>query len=201
MKTYRLSFTIRQFLLGIALGIIGFSFVACAGAPPSKGTYFRATTAIGVSQSDGTADSDSLSGRGMAVGLRGEVAQPLDYLPGTEVGLRVGVTGRDAQAQPEGVDVAAESGELSAVAVLRGQEGLFYGEGFAGYAHNWGSVQGGPVDVSGDGGGLLYGAGAGLQFANGLQLGLEWSRRTFDIGEVELQADDIMLVIGGTLRF
>lgn len=211
MKT-RLTFSWRQFVLGLLFGLFVFSLASCSGAPrPSP--FFRLSGTIGTSETKGvanrgTAEQDSLTGRGMAVGIRGEVVQPVSYFENVEVGLRVGLTGRDAGAEPEGVQVDAESGELSAVGVLRGLLPLggadsiaIYGEGFGGYAHNWGTVTGGPIDVTGDGGGLLFGAGAGLDFRNGLTLGLEWSRREFDIDPVEIRADDIVIVLGGVIRF
>ena len=216
MTTVRVSFSWKHFLYGILFGLLVLGLTACSGAPrqrPDASPFYRLSTSIGTSDvkgvaNRGTPESDSLTGRGMNVGLRGEVVQPISYLQNMEVGLRVGITGRDVGAEPEGVQVDAESGELSAVGVVRGLMPLgdaesvaFYAEGFAGYAHNWGTVQGGPVNVSDDGGGLLYGAGAGLDFRNGLTLGLEWSRRDFDIDPVEIRADDIALVLGVVIRF
>lgn len=215
MKT-RLTFSWRQFVLGLLFGLFVFSLASCSGAPRHRtepSPFFRLSGTIGPSETKGVAnrgtpESDSLSGTGMVVGLRGEVVQPVSYLENVEVGLRVGIAGRDGNATPEGVDVHAESGELSAVGVVRGLLPLsgadsiaFYAEGFGGYAHNWGTVTGGPIDVNDNGGGLLFGAGAGLDFRNGLTVGLEWSRREFDIDPVEITADDIVLVIGGVIRF
>lgn len=212
----RFSFSWRQFFYGLAFGILAFSLCACQGGPKRHDNdrlAFRGSMSIGSSQTKGTIDKgtateDSLSGRGMAVGVRGEVSQRVDYLENVEVGLRVGILGRDAHASPDGVDVDAEAGELSIVGVARfyqplGEGSAFslYGEGFGGYAHEFGTVRGGPIDVDGDGGGLLYGAGAGIDY-NGLQLGLEWSQRDFDFGQgLDLRAEDVVLVIGGVIRF
>lgn len=212
MKT-RVTFSWRQFVLGLLFGLFVFSLAACSSGPQARDPFFRLSGTIGSSESKatanrGTPDQDSLSGRGMAVGLRGEVVQPVSYFENVEVGLRVGLTGRDAQASPDGVQVDAESGELAAAGVLRGLLPLskesrlsIYGEGFAGYAHNWGTVSGGPIDVRGSGGGLLFGAGVGLDFGNGLSLGLEWSRRDYDDGPVEFRSEDVVLVLGGVIRF
>jgi hypothetical protein len=166
----------------------------------------RTSAGIGASRTTGKAQGESLTGDGMAVALRGELVQPLSYLKDFEVGLRAGIVGHDAMAKPDGVDVDAEAGELSLAGVVRGYVPFggisFYGEGFAGYAHNWGTVVGGPIDVADDGGGLLVGAGAGVQWQNGLHFGIEWSRRDFDLGpDVQIQTDDLMFVFGGVLRF
>lgn len=217
MSNLRVSFSWKHFLYGILFGLLVLGMTACSSAPRQRtadpAPFFRLSSSIGASNvkavaNRGTPQEDSLTGRGMSLGLRGEIVQPINYMENVEVGLRVGVTGRDAQAEPEGVQVDAESGELSAVGVLRGLMPLggadsiaFYAEGFGGYAHNLGTVTGGPIDVSDNGGGFLFGAGAGLDFRNGLTLGLEWSRREFDIDPVEIRADDLVLVVGGVIRF
>ncbi len=208
MTKFRLTFTWRQFLYGLAFGLIAFSLAACSGAPQPSGPRVWGSVGIGTSKSKGTVESDSLNGRGGVVTVRGELVQPIDYVPDFEVGLRFGLAGRDAQSTADGIEVDAQSGEASLAGVLRqlvplSREGglSFYGEGFAGYAHNWGTVQGGPIAERDNGGGILYGAGAGLDFGTGLRLGVEWSRRDFEIAPVEIQADDLMLVVGGVLRF
>lgn len=194
---------IRGLIYGTVLILILFNLVSCSSAPSRS---FRLSSTIGATQVRGTVDRDSLTGRGSAIGLRGEVAQPVSYFENVEVGLRIGVAGRDAETADSQVD--AESGELSVLAVARGllpvtgEGGLaFYGEGFAGYAHNWGTVKGGAEDYEGNGGGALFGFGAGLDLGTGLTLGLEWSRRDFDIEPIEFRSDDVALVIGGVLRF
>lgn len=199
------------FLLGL-LTILALSMLGgCTNMPSRARTASKdsmwGSVAIGPSQTKGkTEDFGSLSGDGMAVSLRGEISTPVEDFKNVEAGLRVGITGRDAQAEPDGVPVNAESGEISAVGVLRGlfpvtQVLSVYGEGFGGYAHNFGNLEGGPIDVSDNGGGLMFGAGAGLDFGTGFRIGLEWSRREFDIEPVEIRSDDIMLVIGGSFRF
>lgn len=207
MKT-KLKFYPVRFLLGIIAALLAFSLAGCSSSPGyvKRGPRLIGTVAGGATSIKGTADSDSLSGRGGNLSVRAEITQAVDYFENTEVGLRIGVGARDGNATPDGVDVHAESGELSAVGTVRGYVPVsnrlaFYGEGFAGYAHNFGTVRGGPIDTDGNGGGLLFGAGVGVATSNGLRLGLEWSRREFDIDPVELRADDVAIVIGGVIRF
>lgn len=211
MQRFRFVFTWRQFLLGFLFGLMLMALASCSTTTGRDGKEYRSvfgSVAVGTSETEGKTEAGSLSGSGMAVGLRGEISEKVSYLDNMEAGLRVGITGRDAQAEPDGVQVDAESGEISAVGVLRTflpldyRGGLsVYLEGFGGYGYNWGSVKGGPVDVSDSGGGLLFGAGAGVDLRSGLRLGIEWSRREFDIEPVEIRADDFCLVLGGVLRF
>lgn len=195
-------FRLRDFFFGSLIGILLMLLTSCSTMPDTALSF-----GIGPTEVEGTVDGDSLVGRGMGLAVRGEVFNRPESFPGAEVGLRLGILGREAGAEPDGVQVDAEAGELSAVAVGRYVHDLgtgvsIYGEAFGGYAHGWGTVVGGPVDVSADGGGGVFGLGAGLDVADGLRVGVEWSRRELDFGEgLEIRADDLFLVVGSVLRF
>ena len=205
MKNFRFTFNLKDFLIGLAIGAAFLALASCTTVPIHDKALIG-TVAVGGSQSKGTVDQDSLTGSGGLLAVRLETTKAVDYVKNTEVGLRVGIAGRDSNASPDDVPVHAESGELSLVGTVRSylpvtETVALYGEGFAGYAHNWGTIKGGPIDAQGDGGSPVFGFGAGVATSPGLRLGIEWSRRDFELDDLQIRADDFAIVVGGVLRF
>lgn len=191
---FRFTFTARDFLLGVAAGLTFLFLTSCTTADVGMHGGISRTTATRDS------DPDSVRGRGASIGLRAEASNP--SILGTQVGVRGAVTARTAGETINDVEVEAESGEVSGSVFVRGRPfGPVYLEGFAGYAHNFGEARTAEDLVTGDDGDLLYGLGLGVETRSGLRFGVEWSRRDFDIEDVNLRADDFSLVLGGIIRW
>jgi hypothetical protein len=147
---------------------------------------------------------------GSQFSLRAELAQPIEYLDGMEVGLRVRGGVREVDDEFGGDVYELESSQLALLPTVRGNFGLsnssrLYGEVFGGYEHFWADERLGAATGSLNDGGVSYGAGLGLEFdvsvASALFFGLEWSRHDTKNFGANVAFEDYSGVVGLAFRF
>lgn len=217
MTRYRFTFSFRQFVAGLLFGLILFSLTSCSASPrkmPAIEQGARLSWAVGEGRASSSLEGEKIKAKGSSSSVRGDLFARPDYMPGLEVGARLGGVTRDLQStvrddldNPIGIDSELHEAYLALYLrqIVPVTEGLsIYAEGFAGYGYEWGRILGGnegDLRIRDEAGAAMFGAGAGVEFNTGLSVGIEWSRRDFDLGPVDLEVQDLAVVIGGVLRF
>lgn len=210
VTNFRLTFSWRQFFAGLLFGILVLSMTSCSAGPRPISQGGRLSLAVGQSRAVQELDGQKVHAEGSSSSIRGDLFARPDYLPGLEAGARVGGVMRDLQASTEdqvGVDSELQGayGALYLRQLVPVVEGIaLYAEGFGGYGFESGIIEvgsQGELRVEDEAGTWMFGAGAGIEFNQGLSIGIEWSRRDFDLGPVDLEVQDLAVVVGGVLRF
>jgi opacity protein-like surface antigen len=152
--------------------------------------------------------SDSADGGQQSV--RAELAQPIGYLDGVEVGLRLKGGSRAIDDRFAGSAYELDTRQFALTPTVRSAFALadasrVYVEAFAGYEYFWGDVNDAGNRSRSEDGGLAYGAGLGVEFdvtkSNALLLGLEWSRVDTEEGGANASFDDFSAIVGWAFRF
>lgn len=184
--------------------------LAClVGCESTEGWRLRTMAGGGASRLTDEFEGNSSSFSGLQASVRAEVANPIDYMKNTEVGLRLIAGVHQFDETEDGVTVDFDTIDLGLAPVFRGfldvsSSVRLYGEVFGGYRQVWGdltvSASGMSETVRGDDGGIFFGGGIGAEFAishnSSFLLGAEWSRnRLKDEGET-LDLDDFSLLVG-----
>lgn len=207
MSKFKFEFRPVKFLLGVLAGLIVLGATSCVSHQPIR-EGARVSMAIGQGTAKADLEGEKIKSKGSSSSARLDLFARPDYLPGLEAGFRLGGVTRDMQATVEEVGFDNELHEAYGSLFLRqlapvGSVNL-YVEGSAGYGYEWGRILGGgeaDIRIRDEAGSVVLGLGAGLELSSGLSVGIEWSRRDFDLGPVDLEVQDLAVVVGGVLRF
>lgn len=213
MSKFQFEFRPVKFFLGVLAGLALVCMTSCTTSNPIR-QGARLSWAVGEGTAKQDLEGEKIEAKGSSSSVRVDLFARPDYLPGLEAGFRLGGVTRDLQAtvhddldNPIGIDSELHEayGSLFLRSLTPVVDGLsLYVEGSAGYGYEWGRILGGPegdLRIRDEAGSMVLGLGAGIELGTGLSLGIEWSRRDFDLGPVDLEVQDLAFVVGGVLRF
>lgn len=193
--------------------ILVFAFIASTTGCASP-DYVRALGAIGSSELTATAQDTGQQVEGdTRLTARGslEVSKQAGGFENVQVGLRAGAGIRRVDDTINGLDVHMESTDFFLAPTLRATYDVsdtfgLYVDGMVGYGHSIGDLRVGTETVDGDGGGLMFGVGAGTEIwldrNTTLVIGVEWQQwDVTDLDGVDFDIDDMTATFGVSIPF